>query len=269
MTKGKKCVIIYLILFLDVSLLDNKYYENVISEMQPFFDENGFKLQADGTFSNDTKSVKVSYDEEKQMYMLFVADFDEEKKLGEYAKLNAWLFDDTQNARDAESVGIDFVNSLRKELGVKVTRKTNTNGIDLPTASKGDSMDIAGFAKKMLDFFPELKDAYKEHISVFGNFLYLNFFGEHLVPKVKELFETNNKKQVKKFYSLLMDAYVKGTTDTINVTIAILAAAAFENETVDTAIKAMLEENTHFTMSYNSFKPVFAKNKKLKAALVK
>ncbi len=249
--------------------MNNKYYENVISEMQPFFDENGFNKSEDGSFKNDKKSVKISYDEEKQMYLLFVADLDDEKNIGEYAQLNAWLFDDSQNARDAESVGIDFVNSLRKALGVKVARRANTNGIDLPTASKSDSMDIGGFAKKMLDFFPELKEPYKEHIATFGNFLYLNFFGEALVPKVKELFTANNKKQIKKFYAVLEDAYVKGTSDTINVTIAVLVASAYDTEKVDTAIKEMLAENTHFLMSYNTFKTVFAKNKKLKAALIK
>ncbi len=249
--------------------MDNKYYENVISEMKPFLEENGFQMSDDGTFKSEKKSVKVSYDEEKQMYLLFAADFDDEKNLGEYAKLNAWLFDDTQNARDAESVGIDFVNTLRKELGVKVARRTNVNGIDLPTSSKSDSMDIGGFAKKMLDFFPELKEPYKEHIATFGNFLYLNFFGEFLIPKIRELFIANNKKQVKKFYAVLEDAYVKGTSDTINVTIAVLVAAAYDTEKVDTVIKDMLAENPHFLMSYNTFKTVFSKNKKLKAALIK
>lgn len=248
--------------------MDNKYFENVISEMKPFLDENGFKKANDGTFTNDKKSVKVLYDDDKQMFKLFVAEIEEEN-IGEYVELNAWLFDDTQNARDAESVGLDFVNSLRKSLGIKIQRRANTDGIDLPTASKSDSMDIPGFAKKMLDFFPELKDSYKDHIATYGNFLYLNFFGEFLVPKVKELFLTNNKKQVKKFNAVLEDAYVKGTSDTINVTIAVLAAAAYENTDVDTAIKEMLAENSHFAMAYNTFKPIFVKNKKLKTALVK
>ena len=51
-------------------------------------------------------------------------------------------------------------------------------------------MDIAGFTKKMLDVFPTLKDEYKAHITKYGNFLYLNFFGEYLVPVLKNLFET-------------------------------------------------------------------------------
>ena len=36
----------------------------------------------------------------------------------------------------------------------------------------------------------KLKDDYKEHIATYGNFLYINFFGEKLVPQLKNLFST-------------------------------------------------------------------------------
>ena len=249
--------------------MDNRYYENVISEMKPFFEQNGFKEEKDGSFASDKKSVSVKYNESAQLYELYIADIDEENKVGEYYKANAWLFDDSQNAKDAESVGMDFVNTLRKSLGIKAVRNSAVGGIDLPTASKSDVIDIQGFTKKMLDFFPELKDEYKAHIAQFGNFLYLNFFGEQLVPKLKELFKNGTKKQIKKFNSVLEDAYVKGNSDAVNVTIAVLSAAGLDDESVDAAIKEMLSENNHFLTSYNTFKPVLAKNKKLKTALVK
>ena len=236
--------------------------------MQPFFNDNGFKSVEEGVFANDKKSVNVKYDEQRQMYILLAADIDEDMKVGEYKEINAWLFDDTQNAKDAESVGIDFVASLRKILGVKITRNS-TNSVALPTASKSDKMEIEGFTKKMLDVFPVLKEEYKSHVSVYGNFLYLNFFGEFLIPQLKNLFTSGTKKQIKKFYDVLETAYVKGNQDTVNVSVAILCAASYKNNDVDNAIKTMLESNTHFLLSYTNFKTVFAKNKKLLAALVK
>ena len=36
--------------------MDNRYLDKVIAEMQPFFDENGFK-SADGVYKNDKKAV--------------------------------------------------------------------------------------------------------------------------------------------------------------------------------------------------------------------
>lgn len=248
--------------------MDNKYYENVISEMKPFLDENGFKETENG-FANDKKAFNVKYDEEKQMYILSVADVDAENgNIGEYSEINSWLFDDTQNAKDAASVGIDFTSSLRKELGIKTARRA-VNNIELPTASKGDNVNISGFTKKMLDIFPTLKDEYKAHIGVYGNFLYLNFFGEHLVPLLTNLFENGTKKQIKKLFDVLGDYYVKGDKDTVNTIVALLCAASYNKESATASIREMLADDSHFLTSYNNFIPVFAKNKKILSSLVK
>ena len=79
----------------------------------------------------------------------------------------------------------------------------------------------------------------------------------------------NRKKQIKKLYDVLDDAYVKGDRDTVNVVVAVLCAAAYNSEKATTAIREMLAEDTHFLSSFNTFIPVFAKNKKLLNALIK
>ena len=244
----------------------NNYFDNVIGEMKTFIDENKFKQLSQGVYANETKRFEVRFDDKRQMFTLSVADIGEEET--ELREVNAWLFDETQNAKDAESVGMDFVNSLCKELGIKKSRAAGSN-IELPTASKSGSMTVSGFAKKMLDVFPSLKDEYKEHIAIYGNFLYINFFGEHLVPLMKNLFTNGTKKQIAKFYDVFDDAYLKGDRDTVNIMIALLAAAAYEDQKVDERIKNMLSDNKHFLSSYNNFVPFFAKNKKLKEALLK
>ena len=246
--------------------MDNRYYDSVIKEMKPFLNENGFK-EVEGGFLGDTKKIAVRYDEAKQTYSLFVAVKDEEGNFGEETAVNTWLFDDSQTAKDAEAVGIDFVNSLRKELGVKMAKRGAD--ISLPIASKNGGMSVTGFAKKMLDVFPVLKDDYKEHIAVYGNFLYLNFFGEKLVPQMVSLFEKGTKKQIYKLYDVFEDAYVKGDKDTVNVMIAVISACGCKSVTCDTAIKEMLGENKHFLQSYESFKPMLMRDKKLYSALVK
>ena len=234
--------------------------------MQSFFDENGIS-EKDGIFCNESKAIKVEYADERQMYVLYVADIDE-GNIGEYSEINAWLFDDSQTARDAVSVGMDFVTSLRKNFGIKHKRPVN-NIVDLPTASKDGNVNIQSFTKKVLDVFPALKDEYKNHISIYGNFLYLNFFGEHLVPRLIRLFEEGTKKQIKKFYAIVEDAYNKGDKDTANTAVVILTAAAYNNEKVTKEIEEMLSQNTHYLNSFKMLLPVFAKNKKLREALIK
>ena len=255
--------------FLEVYIkMDNRYLENVIAEMQPFFDENGIKA-VDGIYKSDTKAIAVEYSDERQMYVLKVGAIEED---GEYEliEVNAWLFDDTQNAKDAEAVGIDFTNTLKTELGIKPTRSNSLlNAIDLPTASKGGAYNVTAFTKKMLDVFPALKDEYKEHVSVYGNFLYLNFFGEKLVPQIKSVLRENNKKSVKKLFDVFENGYLQGDRDTVNVIVAVIAAACANDDTVKANAIAALGDNKHFIDSLTQFIPVVASNKKLSAALLK
>lgn len=247
--------------------LDNRYYDNVIKEMQSFFDENGFKCDGEN-FVSQQKSVAIKYNDDKQTYNLLVADITEDG-VGEFSNINTWLFDDSQTAKDATSVGVDFTNSLREQLGIKHERKLTENGIDLPSASKTGNMTISGFTKKMLDVFPAMKDEYKAHISENGTFLYLNFYGVSLVPRLVRLFEEGTKKQIKKFYDIIEDSYVKGDRETINITVALLSAAAYKNEKVHAKIMDMLADNKHFLSAYNAFSNTFAKNNKLISVLVK
>lgn len=248
--------------------MDNRYLENVIKEMQPFFDQNGFK-EVDGIYKNDKKAATVEYSDERQMYILKTADIAEDGSY-ELVEVNAWLFDDSQNAKDAIAVGIDFTSTLKSELGIKHKRQaTSSAAVDLPTASKDGAFNISFFTKKMLDVFPILKDDYKAHVAFYGNFLYLNFFGEKLVPQIKGVLLENNKKNVKKLFDVLQNGYLQGDKDTVNVIVAVLAAACANDETIKSNAIAALDGNKHFIDSLVQFIPVVLSNKKLSSALLK
>ncbi len=248
--------------------MDNRYLENVIAEMQPFFDENGFKT-VDGVYKTDKKVAAIEYNDERQMYILKTADIAEDGSY-ELSEVSAWLFDDSQNAKDAEAVGIDFTTTLKSEMGIKHTRSaTAATAVDLPTVSKDGTYNITAFTKKALDVFPVLKDDYKAHVAVYGNFLYLNFFGEKLVPQIKSVLLENNKKSVKKLFDVLQTGYLQGDRDTVNTIVAIVAAACVNDETVKANAVAALGDNKHFVDSVTQFIPVISSNKKLSAALLK
>lgn len=248
--------------------MDNRYLENVIAEMQPFFDENGFKA-TNGIFKNDKKAVAIEYSAERQMYVLKTATIDDDGSF-ELDEVSAWLFDDSQNAKDAEAVGIDFTNTLKTELGIKHTRSGSlASAIDLPTATKDGVYNVTAFTKKMLDVFPSLKDDYKVHVAVYGNFLYLNFFGEKLVPQIVSVLLENNKKTVKKLFDVFENVYLHGDRDTVNAVVAVIAAACTKNQTVKENAIAALGDNKHFIDAVNQLIPLVSSNKKLSAALLK
>lgn len=243
--------------------MDNRYINKVLEELNPLFTEQGFKLK-DGVYKNDKKAVKVEYNEARQSYVLFVADIDEEGSQTDFSELTSWLFDDSQNEKDAVSVGMDFADTLRKNMGVKA--KASAIAVELPTASKDGNVKISGFTKKLLDIYPQYKDEYKEHMALYGNFLYLNFFAKTLVVQIKEAMLGGNKKTIKKLYELLENGYIHGDKDTINAIVASLAAAAYNDQKVKEAIDNMLADNSHFKASFDNFSNTFASKKKLKKA---
>lgn len=247
--------------------MDNRFLGDVLNEMQPFFDEQGFEAQEDGIFKSKTKAVKVEYSEERQMFLLLKADITEDGE-GELSEINAWLFDDSQNAKDAQAVGIDFTETLRKDLGIRHARSANV-AVELPASSKDGIMSVAGFTKKVLDIYPQFKDEYKAHVAKYGNFLYLDFFGYTLVPQIKATLKEGNKKSVKKLYELLENAYLMGDKETVNTVVAVVAAAACESEEIKTAAIAMLQSDSHLQKGVIELIPVIDKNKKLRASLIK
>lgn len=243
--------------------MDNRYINKVLEELNPLFTEQGFK-EINGVFKNDKRAVRVDYNEDRQSYVLYAADIDEDGNHGELSELTAWLFDDSQNESDAISVGMDFADTLRKNMGIKVKLSSAAAAVELPTATKTGAMKIAGFTKKVLDIYPQYKDDYKEHVAKYGNFLYLNFFAKTLVVQIKECMLAGNRKTVKKLYDLLENGYIHGDKDTINAIVASLAVAAYNDEKVKEAIDNMLADNKHFKDSFDNFASVLPSNKKLK-----
>lgn len=247
--------------------MENHFFENLIAEFKDFFEEQGFKFVSEGIYKNDKKGVKIEYDEKAQMYRLYMADI-EEGKPDEYIEVTSWLFDDTQNADDATTVGMDFCETVREKMGVKIERKTNAQ-VDLPTFNKNAEYNVTAFAKKMLDVFPNLKDPYRAHVTKYGNFLYLEFFGTYLVPELVAVYSENNKKSVKKLTDAMENAYVNGDREAVNVLVAVLAAAAVKDEKAKNGITEALAENNHFKQAVLSFMPNVQKNAKLKKSLLK
>ena len=249
--------------------MDNRYYDSVIKELQPFLTENGFSGSEDGSFANEQCKVKVCYDESRQVYTLNKADKVEDK-FDDFKEITAWLFDDSQNEKDAESVGIGFTTALKNALGIKPTRVlVNGNNVALPTANKSGNITIGGFTKKLLDIFPNLKEEYKAHVANNGDYLYLHFFGESVVAPLKVLLLEKNKKQVKKIVDLFEDIYVQGDKEAVNAELILLCATAYNNDDIKATVLEAFSADTHFCLAFDSLYKSFASNKKLQKVLVK
>lgn len=263
MTNGAYCDIISEIR-LEVNFLENRYYDVVIAELQPFFDENGFKFKEDA-FVSETKALKVEYDEEKQLYKLLCADIAEEG-IKEYSVISSYLFDEGQTKNDAVSVGIDFVDTARKAMGIKANRKTVSGEAELPSA-KGDKVTVGTLTAKLLANYPELKDTYKEQTAAKGKYLYLDFCTTYFVPEIKKTLGSGNKKAIKKLVDMLCEMFVTGDRATVNLVIALLSAAVGTDVELFKAAANRMEACPHLIASVNNEVAVLVKDKKLQKAL--
>ena len=249
--------------------MENHYFEFVIEEMQAFLDEQGFKALGEGVYATDKKQIKIEYSEGKQVYRLLAADITEEGA-GEYTELTAYLFDDTQTKRDSASVGIDFVDTLRKNMGVKAGKRKGAAGeIDLPTNQKVGTITVGGLTAKLLAIYPEFKEIYKASVAHHGKFLYLEFYRENFISRINRALTENNKKQLKKLFDTLADCYISGDKETGTLVVATITAAIDGDTALFETAKDAMGEGSYLIPLVTNFIPELKKNKKLREALIK
>ena len=239
------------------------YYESLIKFLEFFFKEQEIVANEDGTFSAKEKTIKIEYNQNSKCYELFTADTE-----GEFVKISSYLFDESQKESDVESVAIDFADSLRKNLGIK--NKRSAEAIELPTDEGGENVSLSGLTQKLLAFFPAYKDTYKVHCSENNRFLPVDFYKENLIPAAKNLLSSGNKKQIKKFYDAMREIYVNGDAETGSFTVAVIAAAVYDNEELKKEAIAQNEaECRTFAQNITTFCSEIKSSKKLRESLVK
>lgn len=238
------------------------YYDSLIKFMDSFFSEQEVTKNADGSFTAGEKNFSINYNSGVKCYELYAIEGENKRMLSSY------LFDDTQSERDIESVAIDFIDTLKKYLGVVKVR--GAESVALPVNAGGETVTLAGLTQKLLAFFPQHKDSYKEHCAEHNRFLPTNFYKEFIIPSAKELLGSNNKKQIKKFYDAMSEIFVKGDPETVPFTVSVVAAAVYDSpELIADAVAQTKEECKVFSDNICYLSEKIKKDKKFRATLVK
>lgn len=247
--------------------MDEKCYKAVISEMQVLLDGQKFIAQ-DSIFVNDTKAVKVWYDETTKCFNLSVAPV-VSGDIGEFAIISNWLFDENQTEKDASAVGVDFADTLRANLGLKKAVSRGTADVTLPVAEKGDEVNVLTLTQKLLAVFPEKKEKYKETVAKDGKYLYVEFLMKEFVPEIMSMLanESANKKQLKKLFDMLSEMYVEGDSVTADMIVAVICAAVYGNQGYRETAEKYYADNKHLKNCVNELSAELKKNKKLRKAL--
>lgn len=209
----------------------NKYYDEIIENLSPLFNEQGFKESPDapGVYLNDKKAVKINYSDERKMFTLDIADIVDGEGV-QFSEVSGWLFDESHNSRDAKVISDDFSETIKNALGIATEKTVIRQNVSLPTKNaKGTTPGVEAFAKQFLDIFPQYKDYYKDSVAKYGEFLYEDFFRNTAAVKLRELTtkEGFNKKHITKLFTLLNDMYAEADSNVTNIIMFTILGGAF------------------------------------------
>lgn len=239
------------------------FYDALIKFLNPFFNENEIKANEDGTFTaKDGKKIGIKYNEKTKCYDLLLAEENESLSV-----ISSYLFDETQTERDVESVAIDFTDTLRKKLSI--ANKRNASAVALPTAQNGDNFDLSGLTQKLLAIFPANKETYKAHVAENGRFLATAFYKEYLIPNIKALLQSGNKKQIKKFLDAVIDIFVHGDEEAQTFSVAAVAAAAYGDAESLALVKEFSNDCATYYSNVSFFERKLKSSKKTRDTLIK
>lgn len=201
-----------------------------------FEKKSGLEVQensAYAVFSGEKGALKLKY--ENEIAAVYFAD--DEAALEEGGKkLVATLLPENGDGRDVKYVANEISDCLNERFAKKAAVK-RSGAVKAPqTVSKtavknGSYYDANTLASKLCLVFPELRDAYKQNIAEYGEFLSEKFFIEYGTEKIISAIKQNNPQTMKKLFQILNEIYEDGTNDTQSL-IAVTILGELNNDQI-------------------------------------
>lgn len=113
------------------------------------------------------------------------------------------------------------------------------------TATKnGANYDAYTLASRITSVYPELKDALRDNVQTYSEFLGDDFFVNHANKHIIETIRSNDQKAIKKLFKILSDIYENGTNDVQDlVVVTILGELNNEQELLDRCLAEITDDD--------------------------
>lgn len=249
--------------------MDSKVLEKIVEQLTGLIESTGFVASADKTeYKNERYAFKIAHDEERKLLLLDFAEVNGAGEVGEYKNISSWLFDNPEELLDAESAGMDFLDSLKTKMGIRGMRTGKNGEIAMPRKETNGTPNIETLSVKTLAIYPQFKDAYKDHVAKYGSFLYIEFFKETLMVRLAEVLDEGNKKNLKKVFEMLCEIYTEGDRNVQNVIVGVvLCGAVKDNADRYATTLEQLEECSYLKTAFINMMARYKKDKKLREML--
>lgn len=238
----------------------------IVGQLQGIIESNEFENKGEALYQNNKLAFSIKHNTETKMLVLEVAEVGENGDVGEFTVASSWLFEQEENLRDAESAGMDFLDTLKGKMGIRGVRTARSGEVALPEKNSGNSKNIEALCAKLLAVFPQFKEDYKAHVSTYGTMLYIDFFKQTFTVKTGEMLDAKNKKQIKKLMDMLSDMYNVGDHSVQNVIVGIILGGAVRGneERFETAL-SYLEDYPYLKNAFVNIKSKVNFDKRFKA----
>lgn len=184
-------------------------------------------------YANASNVLRITYSNEK---ISIYSGSDIENLDDTSNKILLLLLPENADSKDVKFVVGEINESLKEKFGKKTVNSKKATQKAQQTVSKnavknGSFYDPNTLASKLCLVFPELREAYKENLATYPEFLSEEFFVNYATPKVIEAIKENKPQTMKKMFQILNEIYEDGTNDTQSL-IAVTILGELNNDQI-------------------------------------
>ncbi|MBQ7548684.1 MAG: hypothetical protein IJT03_03160 [Clostridia bacterium] len=184
------------------------------------------------TYGGKKGTVKIDFFEGKISLFCSAAQADKAVD-NDFKKMSTSLFDpETSDNRDISYIVNEFCDSINETYAKKDKSKSKLPQPVSKSAAKSGSVyyDVLTLGSRFAQIYPELKQAYKENIEKYGEFLADEFFVNYGNAKFRETVRENDPTQMKKLFNMLNEVYNDGTNQTQSVIVVTILGSLYDDE---------------------------------------
>lgn len=215
----------------------NKAYKIVTDRVYSVLESQGFKKNKVSNsqenemvtlFTSENIAYSVIYYIDKMHMVMRSCAMTDDGPDNEWKTMATWMFNpETDTEREATSIGNDFADAVSTPVNIKRVKQTKKKKSDEGSA------DPVFLFKRLVKFFPELKEEIKEEEDTYYPFRSVTFTKEHVVDRINTMIKRGSKADLTKLMSVLSTQYVNGDVDTRSIiTIVILNSVEKENREI-------------------------------------
>ncbi len=253
-----------------VATADNYGFRVIIPEgtekgQPPVAVQNGKYI---ATFAGDKGTFKIEVSDNK-IYLKCAAAQYENAVEEDFAQQSAGLFEEENiTDKDIRYFANEFNETITKIYG----KGKKSQSVKLPTpvsksAARSGAVyfDTVTLASRMTAIYPECKEAYKQNVERYGEFLPEDFFLNHCNKYVIETIKENNPQKMRKLFNCLNEIYNDGTNEVQSIIVVTILGSINNDEELLANCVDYMQDMTLAVIEANKY---LAKSKSSREKLV-